>query len=117
MGTHLVTYEQVLDRQPPTSAAGNKAAAAQFVVLLTSVIEGTGTAGFDEGQKNYLYRLRDKWRRRANGEDFRWNVTGSRPGRPPKDATKKRRSTRRDAGEDDPLFQSLMRKFGTPAGE
>lgn len=110
-----LTYEQILSRQPLSTTAGNRAVAAEFVVFLTTQIEGAGLDGLTTAQKNYLYKLRAKWQQRAAGLDLRWNVSGSRPGQPTKRALKD--STRRkghDPGEDDPLFQSLMRKYGTP---
>lgn len=113
----MFTYEHLLAQQPPSDSSGNRAAAAAFVVVLTTALEGANIGeGLTPAQKNYLYRLRATWAKRAAGNDLRWNVAGSRPGRPRKwtDIPKKRK---RDPGEDDPLFQSLMRKYGTPIGD
>lgn len=111
-----MTYEQILQRAPLSTAAGNKGAAAEFVVFLTSLIEGDRETvrALSPSQQRYLYTLREKWRLRAAGKDARWNEYGSRPGRPPVEKLKTRKTKRRDPGEDDPLFISLMRKYGTP---
>lgn len=111
-----MTYEDILARTPPSTAAGNQAVAGEFVVFLTSVIEARETfAQFTTSQQRYLYRLRGRWHTRAAGQDARWNEHGSRPGR--REGTKKRQSTRRDPGEETPLFQSLMNKYGSPRSE
>lgn len=112
-----MTYEEILHRTPASTAAGNLAAAAEFVVFLTSVIEGDRTSfgQLSTSQQRYLYRLRDKWKARAAGDDERWNVYGSRPGRPIATRSRaKKRTPRTDPSEHDPLFQSLVRKYGTP---
>ena len=110
-----LSYEQILSRQPLSTTAGNRAAAAEFVVFLTTHIDGGMLDQLNVAQKNYLYKLRTKWQARAAGEDIRWNVQGSRPGQPTKRSLKQQtRRSRPDPGEDDPLFRSLMQKFGTP---
>lgn len=111
----MPTYEQILQRTPQSSEAGNTAAAAGFVVFLSSIVEGDREtfAQLSVSQQRYVYRLREKWQRRAAGKDTRWNEYGSRPGRPVVER-RKTHVSRRDPGEHDPLFQSLMRKYGGP---
>lgn len=90
-------------------------AAGEFVAFLSSIIEGDKET-FSQlavSQQRYLYRLRDKWQLRASGGDARWNQFGSRPGRPTVEK-KAKKTSRRDPGEQDPLFQSLMWKYGNP---
>jgi hypothetical protein len=114
----MFTYEHLLAQQPPSDSSGNRAAAAAFVVILTTALEGTNVgAGLSAAQKNYLYRLRATWAKRAAGTDLRWNVAGSRPGRPKK-GTGGPKQRKPDPGEATPLFQSLMRKYGgRPTGD
>lgn len=109
-----MTYEQILARSPRSDQAGNRPVAGEYVVFLTSVIEGDATfSALSDSQQRYLYRLRDKWKVRAAGQDQRWNEYGSRPGRPV--APKKPRASRAaDPGEKDPLYKSLMSKYGMP---
>jgi hypothetical protein len=113
----MSTYQEILARAPKSFQAGDTQAADAFVQYLTLVMHsGEGTT-LTESQSTYLYRLRDKWQSRAEGKDARWNVAGSRPGRPPGSKNKVSRRVRSDPGEKTPLFQSLMRKYGTPRNE
>ncbi len=36
--------------------------------------------GWDHNEREHLYRERDKWRRRAEGEDARFELAGTKPG-------------------------------------
>ncbi len=117
-----MTYEDLLAKQPLTTSAGDRLAAQAFVELLSTVIEGRGTTDLLDSQRRYLYKLRARWQARAAGTDLRWMVQGSRPGRPPRpdaEAHREREFRHRtrvqaDPGEADPLFQSLLKKYGTP---
>ena len=111
-----MTYEAILQRTPGSDQAGNREAAGAFVAFLTQVIEADPETfkQLSRTQQTYLYRLREKWKVRAAGNDERWNVSGSRPGRPVAKVKKPRKSRTADPGEKDPLFQSLMRKYGMP---
>lgn len=109
------SYEGVLARQPLSTQAGDKIAAAEFCSLLTLVLQGQGVDTLVDAQKNYLYKLRAKWQLRADGKDTRWNTTGSKPGRGKK-VVKPRREYRMEEA-DDPLLASLMRKYGLPVRE
>lgn len=115
-----MTYEEILQRAPLSTASGKLDEAAAFVVFLTNTINSRETFGqLSASQQRYLYRLRDKWKVRAAGDDDQWNQYGSRPGRPVVDERKKkpRKSRRADPGEKDPLFISLMKKYGRPIDE
>lgn len=108
-----MTYEQLLARQPLTTQTGDLAAASAFVTALeTYLLDKDAMAQLSASQQKYLYRLRSKWQARAAGDDARWMENGSRPGRPSKLGAP--RKATRDKGEQDPLFISLMNKFGTP---
>lgn len=111
-----MTYEQILQRAPLSTEAGDTDAAERFVAFLSSIIEGDRQTftQLEDSQQRYLYKLRSKWQERAKGLDERWNTYGSRPGRPVSTKTPKRKRRRSDPGETTALFQSLMRKFGTP---
>jgi hypothetical protein len=112
-----VTYEAILARAPLSTAAGNRPAAAAYVVFLTNIIEGDREtfAALTPSQQGYVYKLRSKWQARALGQDARWEQFGSRPGQfSGTRQTKKKKPTRHDPGEDTPLFQSLLRKYGQP---
>lgn len=111
-----MTYDELLAHTPPDSAAGNTSAAAEFVRLLTTVIETDreSFAQFSDSQQSYIYRLRTKWTKRAAGTDTRWTHHGSRPGKVAKAKTPlepSRRQTRTDPGEETDLYKSLVRKF------
>lgn len=113
----MSAYEDLLARSPKSTQAGDTKAAAAFVSAISQALQ-TDAASFNEAQRTYLYRLRSKWQSRAEGRDARWNVMGSRPGRPPVDESKKtsapRRRSRPDPGESTPLFRSLMQKYSKP---
>lgn len=110
-------YESILQRQPLSTAAGDRALAAQFVAVLSAAIEAK-TADLSDSQRNYLYKLRTKWDQRAKGEDSNWNLYGSRPGRRKSVVVDKAATVDPTVygteEQRDPLLSSLMRKFGKP---
>ena len=111
-------YERLLAKQPLTTQIGSTHAAAAFVQAIELFIADTSVMGaLTDAQRKYVYKLRGRWAIRANGDDPRWLEQGSRPGRPVKNKRAKRRLAAKDPGEADPMFQSLMRKFGTPRSE
>lgn len=115
----MARYEEILQQQPASRDAGNTTEAIRFVAVLTHVLAHE-TATLNDSQKNYLYRLRQRWETRANGLDANWNAYGSRPGRRASGATKITRKENLDPtvfGDDDerdPLLSSLERKYGVP---
>lgn len=111
-----MTYEDILARQPQSTQAGSLPEAERFATFLSATLASSEKDHLTESQRVYLYRLRAKWDKRAKGEDVRWNVVGSKPGRPGKSSSKVKRA-HRDPDEDDPLFVSLMRKYGTPRSD
>jgi hypothetical protein len=109
-----MTYEELLDAQPPPALYGNFDLAQDFVTQLTTAIHDK-TQHWTPAQKAYLYRLYRKWWRRAQGQDLQWNVTAPRPGRPQKQPARTRRTARRakDVGDtQDPLVQRIIAKYG-----
>ena len=110
------TYEEILARQPKSTQAGDAKAAEDFAVFLSTILVSSEKDTLTESQRVYLYRLRTKWDTRSRGEDLRWNMTGTKPGRPAHLSSTPKR-TRHDPDEDDPLFVSLVRKYGTPVSE
>lgn len=50
----------------------------EFVARIDAAI---AKGGWDYGTRNQLYVLKGKWRKRAEGQDARFNVAGTRPGR------------------------------------
>jgi hypothetical protein len=112
-----MTYEGLLQQQPPSTAAGNKAAARVFVTQINTFLSSGFT--FSDSQRNYLYKLRARWEQRAAGMDERWNDHGSRPGRKKQISERSLASTVDPTafGSDeqkDPLLLRLERKFGIP---
>jgi hypothetical protein len=111
-------YESLLEQQPASTVAGNVQAAARFVQAITTALHGDNLRGLSESQKNYLYKLRGKWEKRAAGQDAQWNAYGTRPGR--RKSVSKDNSAQLDPtvygaeDERDPLLSSLMAKYGTP---
>lgn len=110
-----LSYEQILERSPKSTDAGDKLAALEFVSLLTQVLTGQGTEQLSNAQKNYLYKMRVKWQQRGEGRDLRWNSMGTKPGRAKKVSATVRGY--RNEEETDPLLASLLRKYGTPRVE
>ncbi len=62
----------------PVLAAGDRAGARRFLLRVESAID---QGGWSSLERTRLYRLRDKWRSRASGQDRRFNLVGTRPGR------------------------------------
>jgi hypothetical protein len=112
-----MTYEEILARAPRSTQAGDTQAAAEFATFLSFALQDRVASPITENQRTYLYKLRTRWQTRTEGRDARWNIAGSRPGRPPGAKNKVSRRVRPDPGEKTPLFQSLMRKYGTPRNE
>lgn len=113
----VTTYEGLLALQPVSRLAGNKAEAARFVQAISDFLK-TGTAKvLPTAQQNYLYKLRQKWEKRARGQDLAWMQTGSKPGRKKKPEVSKTELDPTVFGNEDeidPLLASIMRKYGTP---
>lgn len=112
-----MTYEQLLQLQPVSTASGDCVLAGRFVDQLSAYIKGHGLSTLSDAQKNYLYKLRAKWSLRAQGKDTSWTAGGSRPGRKPmKHASPQKvdRTTYGTEDELDPLLADVIHKFGTP---
>ncbi len=62
----------------PSLEAGDRAGAKRFLMRLEVVID---RGGWSTSERNRLYRLRDKWQRRAAGTDPRFMIAGTKPGR------------------------------------
>jgi hypothetical protein len=112
-----MTYEEILARSPLSTQTGDARAAQDFVDFLTTVIEGSGeVASLNDSQRNYLYKLRAKWRARSQGQDSRWAGGGSSIGGRPKGSggSRSKKLTGRRAEETTDLFDKISRKFGKP---
>ena len=110
-----MTYEALLQQQPPSTAAGDRALAREFVSAISAFMAGVAWSSLDASQRNYLYKLRQKWNTRADGQDDAWNQYGSTPGRRRKlDTSGVDKTAYGGEGELDPLLAETMRKYGTP---
>ncbi len=67
---------------PPVLAPGDRAGARGFIARLQRVREA---GGWSHSDRTYLAELERIWQRRADGEDLRFMVAGTRPGRLPRD--------------------------------
>lgn len=109
-----MNYEQLLQRQPPSTAGGDRSAARVFASAISAYLESA--TDLCVSQRNYLYKLRQKWNTRADGQDDAWNQYGSAPGRRRKLDTSGIDKTAYGGEEDlDPLLAETMRKWGTPS--
>jgi hypothetical protein len=97
-----MTYEAILERQPKSTDTGDRRAAKAYLDFLESVVFADAglLAGLTVSNRNYLYKQRKLWAKRAAGDDERWNQCGSRPGRPAVD--KPRQVSLRVRGQFDP---------------
>lgn len=114
------SYEDLLNQQPRSTSAGDTNAARLFVERVNAALIVKGS-GLSDAQRNYLYKLRDRWTKRAAGDDLSWNQYGSQPGRRKSPGgprqTKKHQidpTVFGDEAEKDPLLSSLERKYGQP---
>jgi hypothetical protein len=97
-----MTYRQLLAQQP---TGGTPAIAARYVATITAFLQTDDAAALSDANRNYLYRLRHKWQRRADGLDLAWGRA-------------RVRKSKETATEDvplDPLSAELIRKYGDPA--
>lgn len=108
-----MTYPELLAMQP--ASAGTPATAAEYAQMLTRYLETEDTSALTRAERNYLYRLRQKWTKRAEGRDARWRRGGIAPGRKTEMAGQPAATpTADDDGDLDPLSASLIRKYGRP---
>lgn len=70
-------YHDILG-DSPVCEAGDRAAARAYLDKIDRAIE---IGGWSAGERARLYRMRDKWAKRAEGRDPRFNVVGTRAGR------------------------------------
>lgn len=63
---------------PPVCGPADTEAAKRYLARVERVLE---KGGWTRSERVQLYRLRDKWRRRVNGKDPRFNAVGTKPGR------------------------------------
>lgn len=77
MDTSNPAYRDIIGTQPDC-APGDTKAAGQYLQRIEQAI---AKGGWTRTDRSLLYRLRDKWRKRAEGNDPRFNVVGTRPGR------------------------------------
>lgn len=97
-----MTYQQLLAQQP---TGGTPAIASRYVVTLTAFLQTDVATALSDANRNYLYRLRRKWQRRADGLDLAWGRARVR----------KSTSEKADVVDLDPLSAELIRKYGDPA--
>ncbi len=110
-----MTYEQLLQQQPPSTAAGDLSAAKAFVDAISQALSRNLIPDLTVANQNYLYRLRAKWQQRAHGKDAAWMQYGSKPGRRPHAARKRGNVDPTAYGSEDeldPLLRSLLKKYG-----
>jgi hypothetical protein len=62
---------------PPVCSPGDHGAARDHLARVERVIDA---GGWTRNERTNLYRERDKWRRRAEGRDVRFEVAGNRAG-------------------------------------
>lgn len=74
-----MTYRTLIE-QAKMIAPGNTRSANDWLIRLADVLKA---GELMPAERSYLYRLRRVWRKRAAGEDARWNVHGSRAGARP----------------------------------
>jgi len=63
---------------PPECGPADIEAAKRYLARVERVLE---QSGWTRSERVQLYRLRDKWRRRVDGKDPRFNAVGTKPGR------------------------------------
>jgi hypothetical protein len=63
---------------PPECAPGDIEGAKRYLARLDRMLERDG---WTRSERVQLYRLRSKWRKRAEGKDPRFNAVGTKPGR------------------------------------
>ncbi len=66
---------------PPQCKPGDTQRARFFFIEICNII---ARGGWSHAEQNSLYNMRNKWRRRANGDDMLFNIRGNRTGRPRK---------------------------------
>ncbi len=106
-----MTYEDILNHTPLSTTAGNLTAAKAFADFLHTQIEGEGVSQLNDAQRNYLYKLRVRWRLRAAGKDARWMTYGSAPGRAKKAEQRQRANAKEEEVEYDELSARLINRF------
>ncbi len=77
MDSATPAYREIIGAQPDCQP-GDTHAAAQY---LQRIQEAINTGGWSRTDRSLLYRLRAKWKVRAEGLDPRFNIVGTRPGR------------------------------------
>lgn len=65
---------------PDPPVAGDLVQARLYWMRLCELIDDTSKV-YARNERTCLRQLRDRWRRRAFGEDARWLLVGSKPGR------------------------------------
>lgn len=77
-GTPLRSAYSGILGDSPDCDPGDRTKAKEFLQRIEIAIE---TGGWTSGERTRLYRLRDKWKARAEGKDARFEVAGTRAGR------------------------------------
>jgi hypothetical protein len=90
---------------PPPTAAGDLSGAHEYVRRIEQALS---TDELNTLERRALYKQRAKWRRRADGDDTRWMVMGTRGGRVAKPADEGPVYTGED---DDALVRAIEEKF------
>lgn len=96
-----MTYQQLLAKQP---TGGTSEIASRYVVTLTAFLQTDAATALSDANRNYLYRLRRKWQRRADGLDLAWGWARIRKS--------KAEIAADDEPDLDPLSAELIRKYG-----
>lgn len=63
----------------PPAQAGDIEGARSYLNKIQSILDGDGLT---PTERRRLRRMVTRWQRRGNGEDLRWLVMGTKPGRP-----------------------------------
>jgi len=74
---HRSAYNQLIG-DSPVCEPGDSARASAYLERIERAIE---VGGWSAPERTRLYRMRDKWRLRAQGRDARYEIAGTRPGR------------------------------------
>lgn len=108
-----MTYAGILERRPKTTDQGDVSAAKSFAAFLDTVFADEAfLKGLTDSNRNYLYKLRAIWKKRAAGEDESWNQGGSRPGRRRKnsDTSSQTIRSRHTLSEEERTYDDLSKR-------
>lgn len=106
-----MTYEQLLERTPKSTSAGDRRDAEAFVTVISNFKSSKDYESLTDAQRRYLFRLSATWTKRAEGNDERWNEYGSRPGRPTKPPNGKAGKVKVKFKDDSDTYDDLSKRI------